>query len=248
MTFEPVPFDERIKGLSAIRQYLLATAVVLSLSGILVPAAAAQDARTLTANEPDQGLTALDVEGHVGTMHILPGTSAEVRVRVEVRAAKNGRVRGNPQAVDLRSTRRGSTLEVSLSGDHKDLEEDWTIEIPAHLHVEAALGVGDLSIEGVRGGLKTKVGVGSLKIDVPEGSINGESGVGKVNVKSATGSYGNVELRANVGSARARIDGREIRQQNKPPGPSEQITFNGNGRDQFQIRSGVGDVELTIGR
>jgi len=223
-------------------------ALVIGFFVVLVPALEAQEPRTLTANDPGQGLTALDVEGHVGKMHILAGTSGEIRVRVDVRASRDARSRGNPQNVDLRMDRSGSKLEVSLAGDHKDLEEDWTLEIPAQLQVEAEFGVGDLNIQGVRGGLKAKVGVGTLTIDVPEGSINAESGVGKINIKSATASYGNVDMRTNVGNARVQVEGRQIRQQNRPPGPSEHIALNGNGRDQFQIRSGVGDAELTIGR
>jgi hypothetical protein len=231
-----------------ISKYFLRAAVVMALSVILVPALEAQEPRTLTANDSGQGLTALDIEGHVGKMHILAGTSADIRVRVDVRASRDARSRGNPQNVDLRINRSGSKLEVSLAGDHKDLEEDWTLEIPAQLQVEAEFGVGDLNIQGVRGGLKAKVGVGTLNIDVPEGSIDAENGVGKIIVKSGTGSYGNVEMRTSVGNASVRVDGRQIRQQNRPPGPSEHIALNGSGRDQFKIHSGVGDAELTIGR
>src|SRR5207244_182020 len=100
----------------------------------------------------------------------------------------------------------------------------------------------------VRGGLKAKVGVGALKIEVPEGNIEAETGVGKVSVRSATNSYGNVELRTNVGNGSIRIGGREIRQQNRPPGPSEHIALAGGGRGALQLRTGVGDVELTIGQ
>jgi hypothetical protein len=249
MRCEPVPSAAPMRGLAEIPSYVRAIAVALILSVIPVPAIIAQDSRTLTASEPDQGLTAIEIEGHVGKMQILPSTSAGIGVRVEVkRSISNGRARGNPQNVDLRSNRRGSTLVVSLAGDNKDLEEAWTLEIPPHLPVEAKLGVGDMDVSGMRGGIKAKVGVGALKIDVPEGDINAESGVGRVTVKSATNSYGNVDLRANVGSGVVRIDGRRIRQQNRPPGPSEHIALSGSGRDQFQIRSGVGDVELSIGR
>ena len=249
MTSEPVPSVGGMRRLPIICPYLLAIAVALILSVILVPAVMAQQTRTLTASEPDEGLTTVEVEGHVGKMQILPSTSAGIQVRVEVKPSiSDGRTRGNPQNVDLRSRRRGSTWVVSLSGDYKDLEEAWTLELPAHLRIEAKVGVGDMNVEGMRGGLKAKVGVGALKIDVPEGSINAESGVGKVTVKSATNSYGNVELRASVGSGSIRVDGRVIRQQNRPPGPGERITFTGSGRDQIQIRSGVGDAELTIGR
>ena len=227
----------------------LAIAVALILSVILVPAVIAQDKRTLTASEPDQGVMSVEIEGHVAVMQILSSALAGIRIRVDVKSSTSkGRSRGNPQNVDLRSERRGSTLVVSLSGDYKDLEESWTLEIPAHLRVEAKVGVGDMNVEGVRAGIKAKVGVGALKIDVPEGDINAESGVGKVTVKSATNSYANVDLRANVGSGSVRIDGRLSRQQDRPPGPGERIALTGSGRDQIQIRSGVGDAELTIGR
>src|SRR5262249_46189261 len=99
-------------------------AVVVILSALLAPAVKAQDTRTLTANEQDQGLAAVEVEGHVGKMQILSSAAGEIRVRVEIKSSRSrGRTRGNPDGVDLRSTRRGSTLVIGLSGDSKDLDE-----------------------------------------------------------------------------------------------------------------------------
>jgi hypothetical protein len=227
------------------------TLASLVFSIILVPVLQFQEARTLSANESDQGLTAVEIEGHVGKMRILAGTSPGIRVQLEVRQSNsdgNRRYRGNPQNVDLRTSREGSRLVVRTSGDHQDLEETWIVEIPAHLQVTAELGVGEMDVRGVRGGLKAKVGVGGVRIDVPEGDIDAESGVGQVEVRSATNSYGNVDVRANVGSGRVSIDGREFQQPNRPPGPSERISLTGNGRDRLQVRSGVGNAELTIGR
>ena len=224
-------------------------ALTLILPVVLAPSSNAQDTRTLTANESDQGLTAVEFEGHVGSMQIRPATSGGVRVQVEIRPSRSSRrVRGNPQSMELRSSRSGSTLVVNLTGDHEDLEEIWMIEVPAHLLVEAELGVGDITLQGIRGGLRAKVGVGSLNVDVPEGGVTAETGVGKVSIKSGTTSYGNVDLRTGVGNGRLSIDGREFRQEPRPPGPSQRISFGGNGRDEFRIKSGVGDVELTIGR
>jgi hypothetical protein len=223
-------------------------AVAMILSVALVPTVFAQETRTLTANEADQGLSSLSVEGNVGKMQILASTSGGIRVRVDVKQADSGRRRGNPEGVDLRTSRNGSTLVISLSGDVRDLEETWSLEIPAYLRVQANFGVGDIDVRGVQGGIKAKIGVGSVKIDVPEGNIEVESGVGQISAKSATNSYGNIDVRGNVGNASVRIDGQEIRQQNRPPGPGEHITYSGRGRDQIQIRSGVGNAELTIGR
>jgi hypothetical protein len=228
-------------------QYFPVLAVALILTAGPVPFAAAQDSRTLNANESDQGLNGVEVEGHVGAMRIVPSNSAGIRVQVDVKRPSDERPRGNPQNVDLRTSRRGSTLVIGLFGDYQDLEETWMLEIPAHLQVEAEMGVGDLQVQGIRGGLRAKVGVGGLRIDVPEGNINAETGVGKVNVKSATTSYSSVEVRTGVGGTRIMIDGLQIQQQ-RQPGPGDRISLNGNGRDRLQIHSGVGDAELTIGR
>ena len=227
------------------------TFAALVFSTLLVPVLQFQEPRTLMANESDQGLMAVDIEGHVGKMQILASTSPGIRVRLDVRQSNsngNRRVRGNPQSVDLRTRRDGSRLVINTSGDHEDLEETWVVEIPSHLQVEAKLGVGEMDVRGVRGGLRAKVGVGGVRIDVPEGDVEAESGVGEVEVRSATNSYGNVDVRAGVGNGRVSIDGREFRQPNRPPGPSERISLTGNGRDRLQIRSGVGNAELTIGR
>ncbi len=220
----------------------------LFLSAILAPTIFAQDLRTLTANESDQGLNAIEIEGNVGNMHIVAVGGGGIRVRVDVKASESNRRRGNPQGVDLRTNRSGATLSIGLSGNVKDLEETWTVEIPADLRVRANVGVGDIDVRGVRGGIKAKVGVGSVNIDVPEGDLDVESGVGQITAKTATRSYGNVEVRGNVGNASIREDGREYRQQNRPPGPGERVSLNGRGRDQIQIRSGVGNAELTIAR
>jgi hypothetical protein len=235
------------QAVGAVKQCLPAIAGTLVLPIVLAQALAAQDTRTLTAVESDQGLTAVDIEGSVGKMRIVPGTASGIQLQVEIKPAE-GRRRGNPQNVELQSSRRGSTWVVRLSGDHQDLEETWMLAIPPHLRVEAKLGVGDLSIEGMRGGIQANVGVGALKIAVPEGDIEAETGVGEVLVRSDTRSYGDVELRAGMGNGRLSIDGRQVRQQDRFPGMGERITVNGSGRDKLQIRSGVGNAELAIGQ
>ena len=65
----------------------LAIAVALILSVILVPAVTAQDKRTLTASEPDQGVMLVEIEGHVGTMQILSSALAGIRIRVDVKSS-----------------------------------------------------------------------------------------------------------------------------------------------------------------
>jgi hypothetical protein len=123
------------------------------------------------------------------------------------------------------------------------------LEIPPHLRLEAKLGVGDMNIDGMRGGIQANVGVGALKIAVPEGDIEAETGVGEVLVRSGTRSYANVDLRAGMGNGRLSIDGRDVRQQqDRLPGMGERISVNGNGRDKLQVRSGVGNAELAIGQ
>src|SRR6187549_2086635 len=121
-------------------------AAALILSVVLVPTVLAQETRTLTTNESDQGLSALSVEGNVGKMQILASPSGGIRVRVDVKASDNFRRRGNPQDVDLQTSRNGSTMVIRLSGDTRDLEEIWMLEIPAQLRVQANFGVGDIDV------------------------------------------------------------------------------------------------------
>jgi hypothetical protein len=247
MTSKPVLSIAPGRGRRIFRQFAPAIAGTLILPVVLAQAAAAQDTRTLTATESDQGLATVELEGRVGKMRIVPSTAGGIQVRVEIERAQ-GRNRGNPQNVNLVSSRRGSTLVLSLSGDHQDLEETWMLAIPSHLRVAAKLGVGDMNIEGMRGGIQANVGVGALRIAVPDGDIDAETGVGEVVVRSGTRSYGDVDLRAGMGNGTLSIDGRQVRQQDRPPGMGERISMNGGGRDKLQIRSGVGNAQLAIGQ
>lgn len=220
------------------------------LSGLVTQA---QDSdRVLTATAPAQGLSAVDVDGKVGSVLISTAAVNDVRIRVVVETKSSwsfwrGRTRGNAQGVDLRANRSGNTLSVTLAGDREHLEETWTLEVPESLAAKVKVDVGRIRVRGIRGGCDTSVDVGEIDIDVPEGNISAESDVGDVKVRTMTKSYGNVDVRTSIGDARVTIDGHKA-DRPREPGPGDRFTLRGSGKDQIRLRADVGSTQLMIGR
>lgn len=139
------------------------------------------------------------------------------------------------------------SLEMDYPGalDGDDAQATWVVTVPRAFAVTVELGVGEMEITAVSGGVKSNAGVGDIEINVPGGAISAEVGVGDVDVATATASLGDVSLEAGVGDASADIRGQH-HSGRQEYGPSSELKISGEGSDSIKLNAGVGDLDLTV--
>ena len=205
------------------------------------------DDRELKAVVSADGIDEILLDGHDGKAVIEVGDGEQIQIRVTIKAKRRGLVykssagRAYVEDARLKTDERGGTLEVTLSDDRgrKDVEETWTIVVPRRLAVVAEMSAAQIEIADVTGGVEVHLGVGKVEIDVPRGSIEVKVSVGNAIVTTATDSFGDVDLRAQVGNTRLWISGHRIKYSD-PPGPGSKISMEGEGRDQVSVYVQVG--------
>ena len=212
------------------------------------------DERELTAEVSADGIDKILLDGHDGKAMIEVGDGEQIQIRVTIKAKRRGLVykssagRAYVEDARLENDARRGTLEVTLSDGRgrKDVEEAWTIVVPRRLAVVAEMSAARIDITDVTGGVEVHLGVGKATIDVPRGNIRVKVSVGNAIVTTATDSFGDVDLRAQVGNTRLWIGGHRIKYSD-PPGPGSKISMEGEGRDQVSVSVQVGDAFLRIG-
>lgn len=206
--------------------------------------------RDLNSTVTATGLKTIVVDGSVGSVRLTPSDDSKVTIGVHLKAESSwsfwlGREQGDPSGIELITDVRGTELRITLRGDRKHIEETWTVQAPAGLEARVRVGVGSIDVRGFSGGCDARVSVGSVRIDVPEGHVSATTDVGDVKVRTATKSYGNVDVKANVGDMRVLLDGHRVPAP-KSYGPGGHLSMPGPGKDRINIRANVGDAELSI--
>ncbi len=212
------------------------------------------DERELTAEVSADGIDEILLDGHDGKAVIEVGDGDRIELRVTIKAKRRGLVykssagRAYVEDARLETDGRRGTLEVTLSEGRgrKDVEEAWTIVVPRRLAVVVEMSAAQIEIADVTGGVEVRLGVGKVQVDVPRGSIKVKVSVGNAIVTTATDSFGDVDLCAQVGNTRLWIGGHRIKYSD-PPGPGSKISMEGEGRDQVSVYVQVGDAFLRIG-
>ncbi len=223
--------------------------------------ASALETRTLTTEVPAADLDTFVLRVDVGEVRVIGDDGDSVRVTLTLREDKkylvvtSKKVReaiaGAELTHELMSRGRVSfsvDYPVRLTEDDRDyLDEEWEIRVPERFATRMNVNVGALNIAGLSGGVDARVSVGELEIDVPSGSIDANVGVGEIDARSATSSYGDIRLNANVGSVRLNLNGDRVKP-NRPPGPSSDITIEGEGDDRLELTVSVGEASLVVQR
>ena len=220
--------------------YLFAIGILFANSLCAAPAE-----RIIQESFPAQEVNTLSVKGFTGKIHVVAHESDKVELKLMLKPERGKKP--NLSTVQLNSKSNDTELKLSLDVpfDRDDMQEEWEIRAPARLSVHARVEVGDLIVEGTAGDLDLSAGVGKILVDSGRGGVLADVGVGDVSVKSRSTSYGNVKLSANVGNTKLIVLGHRV-VHGKTPGPGNRVALEGPGRDEFELKSNVGSVELEI--
>jgi hypothetical protein len=173
------------------------TPLVIAASLVAAGAQAGGTERAFDFDHAAAGITRVVLEVGVGDVEIIAEDSGHITAHVEVSAKKSwigsARAQRDLEALQLVSEVDGSTLRLRLSQKHDDdhsFGEDWSLHLPPGIAVKSEQGVGDLRILDLAGDIEAAVGVGDVRIEgeyASFGRIRGQSGVGDASLSSPKG-------------------------------------------------------------
>jgi hypothetical protein len=218
---------------------------------LLAGAAGATSERTLTGTFPVEAIESVSIEAGVGDIDITTIDSAVVEVEVRLTPRRGGifssmkHAEQEVEEASLLSESIGSRryLEVDSSSGERRFEERWTIHLPARLAVEVDLGLGDVTVIGLRGGTDIEVGVGDVTLEAVSGDLFIEVGVGDVTATAESADFGNVESSGGVGDSQLRVRGKRISSEGMV---GHSASWQGDGGHRLEIEVGVGKAKVTL--
>ena len=210
--------------------------------------------RELSVDFDAEGLERISISGSVGTMEVAVSDDDAIHIRVTLEPQDSWRHQNDVERsiaeAELEYATHGRRAVVRMqyprgTDEGDDIEEHWEVYLPAHLYGRFSLNVGSMEITGIAGGVDASVNVGELEIDVPGGDIDAEVNVGEIDIYSRSGSIGDIEVDTDVGGARLTVNGRRIDGNRGWVG--ETIRHSGDGDDDIDASSNVGDVSVRVG-
>jgi len=226
----------------------LAVAVTLTLA-CAMPGWAAP--RVLERSIPASGLDRVEIEAGVGDVRVEVGEEDTVAVEVTLEPRRGGlfssirTAEREVQEATLEAETAGRVLrlEVGTDSDQRRFEERWTVVMPARMALQLELGVGDVGIRGLAGGVTLEAGVGDVVVETSGGDLDLEVGVGDLSVRAPAAAYGRVRCAAGVGDARVRVQGEKL---GGGGFVGSSASWDGAGAHRIQAELGVGDASVTL--
>ena len=214
--------------------------------------------RTLKADVAGAGVNTVALEVGVGELHVTASADDKVHVQVTLRQKEreflwffhwmDGGTDDQIAAAAIQQKSSGDRLILSLSYPHRgdsNLKQEWDVQLPARMKLDAVMEVGELGVQGVAGGVGAKLNVGEVSIDVPQGSIDASVDVGEIRAKTATARHGSIELATNIGDAVLVMQGSESGY-HEHGGLGTHVSLDGSGPDAMQLKVTIGDVSLHV--
>jgi hypothetical protein len=136
----------------------------------------------------------LKIDNFAGNVTVRAGREGTIGVQATRRASKQRNLR--LIGVGMHETEDGLVIKTGrplLGNASLDLE----ITTPPETHLVLDLAAGNISVEGLNGGVEVAVGAGNVEIQDVTGELQASGDAGVLNVRGATGP---VRLKSNVGS------------------------------------------------
>lgn len=204
--------------------------VALALTAPLAAHAGETTVRRVAQTFPAADFKDARLDIPVGELEVVAGDDSQVSVDVEFRCGREGRCREAAKDVRVLVTSSGDQFKLRLTDwpklSGRGLSVRVKVAVPSSLPVNADLGVGELRVEGLEGGLVADVGVGEANVDLPAAAV------------------GSVNLDVGIGDATLRADGR--RHSSSGVGAKAIHWNDGKGQGKVDVDCGVGEAAVTL--
>jgi hypothetical protein len=205
------------------RQLQLISALVLSLAATT---AMAEDVKVLEKVIDIKSFNKLILEVPVGEINVKVAKGSDISLVVELEPDEDWLGRSSDLSDAEISVRDdGSTLKLKVDlEDDDDVQQSWTVTMPAAMAVSLNLGVGSVEIDDLASDINVDLGVGEIDIGVDTSlfdSIKLDAGVGDTSIKGGKGRYDRDQVLVTSSSQ-----------------------LHGSGKKALEANVGVGDIEV----
>ncbi len=228
------------------------TLTAVCLISLCAVVALAGESRILEENIPCADAERIVIEAGVGDVEITAGEGETVSVEVALKPRRGGIFSSMKRAqkdvdqavLDVEVVGKDVRLDVDSDSDDPRFEERWTVTIPARLAVDLELGVGDVEIRGVAGGVDIEAGVGDLLLTASSGDLTVDLGVGDATITAPADQYRSAVCSSGVGDARLKVQGQRIASDGFVG--HESRWSSGDGEFKVKVDLGVGGGRITL--
>lgn len=205
------------------RQLSLISALVMALSATSVMA---DDVKVLEKVIDAKSYKKLVLEVPVGEIKVKVSKGTDISLVVELEPDEDWLGRNSDLSdAEISIRDEGSTLKLKVDlEDDDDVEQTWTVMMPADMAVSLNLGVGSVEIDDLTSDINVDLGVGEIDIDVDTSlfdSIKLDAGVGDTSIKGGKGRYERDQVLVTSSSQ-----------------------LHGEGKQELEANVGVGDIEV----
>jgi len=227
---------------------LIALAIAIAIANPLTAGAP----RILEGTVSAADLETVQLDAGVGDIDIVAvegGTEVSIVVRLKPRrggffsSLKTAQAEVDEAELRMDVAKGILRIEVETDSDDRHFEENWTLELPARLDFNLDLGVGDVDVRGLAGGLTADIGVGNLVAEEVSGDLEIDIGVGEASIQAAAVNYGSVDGSGGVGDTELTVSGEKI---SSSGFIGKSANWTGNGDHVIEISVGVGDAKVTL--
>lgn len=232
---------------------------LLSVLSVGVQAADETASRTLTADVPANGINTLALDMGVGEVSVKPSSDDSVHVQVRLRQKDeeylwffhwaSAGTEKDIAAARIEQQKTGDKLRLSLdypSDKQDNIRQEWQIEVPVRMALDAQMKVGQLNIDGPAGGVDATLNVGELDINTPKGPIRAEVNVGQIRAVSRSTQPGAISASSNIGDVTVYQHGKFVDRDSERHGLGRNVDLPGTGPDGMHLTINVGEVILKV--
>jgi len=205
------------------RQLSLISALVMALSATTVMA---EDVKVLEKVIDAKSFTKLVLDVPVGEINVKASKGSDISLVIELEPDEDWLGRSSDLSdAQISISDDGSTLKLKVDlEDDDDVEQSWTVMMPADMAISLNLGVGSVEIDDLTSDIKVDVGVGEVDVAVNTSlydSIKLDAGVGDTSIKGGKGRYERDQVLVTSSSQ-----------------------LHGEGKKELEANVGVGDIEV----
>ena len=205
------------------RQLSLISALVMALSATT---AKAEDVKVLEKVIDAKSFSKLVLEVPVGEINIKAAKGSDISLVVELEPDEDWLGRSSDLSdAQISVKENGTTLKLKVDlDDDDDIEQNWTVTMPAEMAASFNLGVGSVEVDDLVSDINVDVGVGEVDISVNTSlyeSIKLDAGVGDTSIKGGKGRYERDQVLVTSSSQ-----------------------LHGEGKKELEANVGVGDIEV----
>ncbi len=205
------------------RQLTLISALIMTLSAT---SAMANDVKVLEKTMDAKSFTRLVLDVPVGEINVKVAKGSDISLVVELEPDEDWLGRSSDLSdAEISIRDDGSTLKLKVDlEDDDDVEQNWTVTMPAEMAVALNLGVGAVEIDDLKSDIKVDLGVGEIDMAVDTSlfdSIKLDAGVGDTSIKGGKGRYERDQVLVTSSSQ-----------------------LHGEGKNELEANVGVGDIEV----